>query len=81
VISNLNGVPKLKLVKICVVEKSVEISWDLYQMTRKAQSTCKFLTKLPLGALMMVLIQSFGDDLLSEGKLQETFLCSWSITQ
>jgi len=48
---------------------------------KKAQSTCKSLTKLPLGVLMIVLIQSSGDYLLLEGNLQEPFLCSCSITQ
>ena len=71
---------KLNLVIICVVEKIVEIHSDLYQMTNKLkpQSTYQIAS---WWFLMMVLIQSSGDDLLSEGNLQEPFLCSWSITQ
>jgi len=74
-------VPKLNLVKICAVKKSVEISWDLYQMTKKPSQIAKSLPNCLLVFLMMVLIHSSGDDLLSEGNLQNPFLCSWSITQ
>jgi hypothetical protein len=47
---------------------------------KKAQTNCKMLNCL-LVFLIMVLIQSSRDDLLSEGNLQEPFLCSWPITQ
>jgi hypothetical protein len=62
------------------VENSMERSWDLYQMTKKPNQIAKSLPNYLL-FLMMVLIQSSGDDLLSEGNLQKPFLCSWTITQ
>ena len=43
VIYHLHGVPKLNLVKICAVKKSVEISWDLYQMTKKPSQIAQSL--------------------------------------
>ena len=72
---------QLNLVKIYVVEKSMERSWDLYQMKK---SPIKLQNPYQIASwcfLMIVLIQSSGDDLLSEDNLQEPFLCSWTITQ
>jgi len=50
-------------------------------MTKKPSQNAKSLLNCLSVFLMMVLIQFSGDDFLSEGNLQDPFLCSWSITQ